>query len=155
MSRLFEQAGSMNFQCAATNGGLTGEFPLNFRPDVNGDCHGPPPKLYGTAALRSSQTWAIPQPLRPPWVAVTHGPVYDVTRDGELSAGAMQAKLGIETRGADRATANCSIIDSLKCGSARCSCCSFSASAHGVYCARSGRKRTEERRVGKECRSRW
>src|ERR1019366_9963174 len=90
MSRLFEQAGSMNFQCAATSGGLTREFRLNLRPDVNGDCHGPPPKLYGTAALRSSQTWAIPQ------------------------------------RGADRATANCSIIDTLKCGSARCSCCSRS-----------------------------
>src|ERR1039458_6275182 len=83
MNRLFEQAGSMNFQCAATSGGLTGEFRLNFRPDVNGDCHGPPPKLYGTAALRSSQTWAIPQPLRPPSVAVTQGQVYDVTRDAE------------------------------------------------------------------------
>src|ERR1035441_6035112 len=75
MSRLFEQAGSMSFQGAATSGGLTREFRLNLRPDVNGDCHGPPPKLYGTAALRSSQTWATPQPLRPPWVAVTHGPV--------------------------------------------------------------------------------
>src|ERR1035438_10249499 len=56
MSRLFEQAGSMSFQRAATSGGLTGEFRLNLRPDVNGDCHGPPPKLYGTAALGFSQT---------------------------------------------------------------------------------------------------
>src|ERR1039458_394500 len=44
MSRLLEPAGSMSFQCAATSGGLTREFRLNLRPDVNGDCHGPPSK---------------------------------------------------------------------------------------------------------------
>src|ERR1039458_6604571 len=100
MSRLFEQAGSMNFQCAATNGGLTGEFRLNFRPDVNGDCHGPPPSFtvpppFGPVKLGLSPSpyarrgWPLhtaqftmspgtesfpPAPCRPSWVLGREAP---------------------------------------------------------------------------------
>src|ERR1039457_6148579 len=49
MSRLFEQAGSMSFQCPATSGSLTGKHRLNLRPDLNGDGHGRPLPLNRNA----------------------------------------------------------------------------------------------------------
>ena len=50
MDSLLKQTGSVYLYRAAVGGGLTHERGLNLGCDVNGDCHGRPPKSYGTAA---------------------------------------------------------------------------------------------------------
>jgi hypothetical protein len=50
MDSLFKQTGSVYLDRATVGGGLTHERGLNLGCDVNGDCHGRPPKSYGTAA---------------------------------------------------------------------------------------------------------
>jgi len=50
MNSFLKQGGGMGFDGATTSRGLTGEFGLNFRPDVNSDCHSILLAVYGTAA---------------------------------------------------------------------------------------------------------
>jgi hypothetical protein len=57
---VFEQRGGMNFDGAATGGGLPDKFRLHFWPDVNGNGHAKPPKFHrNSASIRSQQNSAI------------------------------------------------------------------------------------------------
>jgi hypothetical protein len=60
MNGVFEQGGSMNFDGAASNGGLSDQFGLDFRGDVNGNSHANPSSI-STVTPPSSEVKKIAQ----------------------------------------------------------------------------------------------